>query len=280
MDTIERLSSRLASLHDLQSVVRTMKALAAVSIHQYEEAVAALRDYHATVERGLEALLTLTPPQAPAGTPHTARTGVIVFGTDHGLCGRFNEEAIAATPVADRRIAVGLRAATLLSETGPLDAELSIPNAVPRIAGLVDVLLDHVEAWQEAGVGTVDLVYSRQISTGRYEPTVTRLLPVDLPRFRQPRWHGDSLPGWREPTATVLAALLRQYFFVGLYRACGESLAAENGSRLAAMQAAETNLAEHLEMLTGEYRRARQDRITAELLDVVTGYEAMGGEEA
>jgi len=279
METIEHLTARLDSLRDLQSVVGTMKALAAVSIHQFEEAVAALRDYHATVERGLEAIMTSLPPQPPA-RPSPGPSAVIVFGTDHGLCGRFNEEAVDAAPAADRRIAVGLRAAALLAERGELDAELGIPGAVPRIAGLVNDLLDRVEAWQAAGVAAVDLVYNRQMTTARYEPVVARLLPVDLPRFRLSRWQNRSLPGWREPTATVLSGLLRQYFFVALYRACGESLAAENGSRLAAMQAAESNLAEHLETLTGEYRRARQDRITAELLDVVTGYEAMGGEDA
>jgi F-type H+-transporting ATPase subunit gamma len=67
---------------------------------------------------------------------------------------------------------------------------------------------------------------------------------------------------------------VRQHYFVVLFRACAESLAAEHGSRLAAMQAAEKNVDERLEEVTGRFRRVRQERITSELLDVVSGFEA------
>lgn len=72
----------------------------------------------------------------------------------------------------------------------------------------------------------------------------------------------------------LLSRLLRQYLFVSLFRACAESAASEHGSRLSAMQAAERNLDERLESLTQVQRRARQDSITAELLDLVSGFEA------
>jgi F-type H+-transporting ATPase subunit gamma len=72
-----------------------------------------------------------------------------------------------------------------------------------------------------------------------------------------------------------LLAALRQYLFVSISRACAESLAAENASRLAAMQAAERSMEERHEELLAEFRRRRQDAITAELQDVVSGYEAL-----
>lgn len=86
-------------------------------------------------------------------------------------------------------------------------------------------------------------------------------------------WPSHVLPMFTLPREQLLLALLQQYFFVTLFRACAESLASENGSRLAAMQLAEKNLAERHAEVTGAYRRRRQESITTELLDVLVGYE-------
>jgi F-type H+-transporting ATPase subunit gamma len=77
------------------------------------------------------------------------------------------------------------------------------------------------------------------------------------------------------PREALLSRLLRQYLFVSIFRACAESQASEHASRLAAMQAAERNLDTRLEEVTMTFRRARQDVITSELLDVVAGFEAI-----
>jgi F-type H+-transporting ATPase subunit gamma len=73
----------------------------------------------------------------------------------------------------------------------------------------------------------------------------------------------------------LLSSLLRQHLFVSLYRAFAESLASENASRLASMQAAERSIDERLEALRGEFRYQRQHAITEELLDIVSGFEAL-----
>ena len=121
------------------------------------------------------------------------------------------------------------------------------------------------------------LFFNRHLSTGQYEPATLRLLPVDFARFaslgREP-WESRRLPTFSMDREALLVALLRQYFFVSVFRACAESLASENGARLVAMQSAEKNLDERGGELTAEFRRRRQDAITAELLDVVSGYEA------
>ena len=76
---------------------------------------------------------------------------------------------------------------------------------------------------------------------------------------------------------TIFRALIREYLFVSLYRAFADSLASENASRLAAMQSAEKNIEERLEELFGQFHRQRQSTITEELIDIVSGFEAMGG---
>jgi F-type H+-transporting ATPase subunit gamma len=75
----------------------------------------------------------------------------------------------------------------------------------------------------------------------------------------------------------LFSALIRQYLFVSLFRACAESLASENASRLAAMQGAERNIEERLEELQTQFHQQRQMTITEELLDIVAGFEALSG---
>ncbi len=106
------------------------------------------------------------------------------------------------------------------------------------------------------------------------------VVPLDRARLRRLRdepWQGPSLPrsfgAWDE----VFRHLVRQDLFVALFRALANSLAAENGARLTAMQAAERSIDERAEELEQRYHRRRQADITAELLDVVSGWEALHG---
>ena len=288
METIEQLRHQLESMDDLGSIVRTMKALAAVNIRQYETAVDSLGDYYRTVELGLHVLLRDLPPPRTTG-PRTDRAGVVVFGSDHGMCGRFNEEVAghAARWLAEAGgedgahvIAVGARVAALLEARGrPPERDMFVPGSAARIGATVRQVLLALEEWQEGGrVERVHLFHNRSDAGGRYRPTRTRLLPVDLHRLHGlegQKWPSRSLPTYTMRRELLFARLLRQFFFVTLFRACAESLAAENAARLAAMQSAERNLEERQQALLGEFRRRRQDAITAELLDVVSGYEAL-----
>ncbi len=92
---LERIKRHLTTAEDLQSVVKTMKALAAVNLRQYERAVASLAEYNRTVDMGLHVVL----PHHTVARPHPqtfreGRLGALVFGSDHGLCGRFNEQIV------------------------------------------------------------------------------------------------------------------------------------------------------------------------------------------
>jgi F-type H+-transporting ATPase subunit gamma len=294
METLEQLRRQLDTVDDLGGIVRTMKALAAVSIRQYEAAVRSLAGYYRTVELGLHAVLRDLPPPEPEPRRRERAVGAVVFGSDHGLCGRFNEDVVEharerlaefAAGAERRVLAVGLRAAGLLEHIGqPVEEDIFVPGSAARITATVRHVLLKIDEWRGAGgVQRVYLFHNRPTSGERYRPAGARLLPVSLARFHrleEERWPGPSLPAFTLPRGALLAALLRQYFFVSVFRACAESLAAENASRLAAMQAAEKNLSErHAELLAG-FRRQRQDAITSELLDVVSGYEALRGDAA
>ncbi len=292
-DTTASLRRKINSAGDLQSVVRTMKALAASSIGQYEQSVRALGDYYRTVELGLGVCLRQSGPAAK--TPETrpadaGAIGAVVFGSDQGLVGQFND-AVADHAVQTLRVltdkpqiwAVGERVSARLADAGlPPVGLFAVPNSVKGITPLVGQILVESESRRSRDeVVGLHLFYNRPTSGAVYGPVHQRLLPLDKTWRRELtelRWPTKNLPEVLGGVAATLPALIREYLFVSLFRACAESLASENASRLAAMQRAEKNIDELLEELNGTFHRLRQSGIDAELFDVISGFEALGVE--
>lgn len=130
-------------------------------------------------------------------------------------------------------------------------------------------------------VAELHLFYNRPPSGAAYTPVDQRLLPLDETWRRtlsELPWPTRNLPEVMGGTAT-LRALIREYLFVSLFRACAESLASENASRLAAMQRADKNIDELLQDFTRTFHRLRQNSIDEELFDLISGFEALSVEE-
>lgn len=294
-DTTASLRRKIAGAGDLQSVVRTMKAVAASSIGQYEQAVRALADYSRTVELGLSACFRESGPAPllPQRNSPTAACaiGAVVFGSDQGLVGQFNDEvadfavqSLAALPAKAEVWAVGERVQARLADTGLAMRRLfPVPNSVKAITPLVGQILVDCETRHSQGeVTELHLFYNRPASGAAYAPIGQRLLPLDESwrrRLTELPWPTRNLPEVLGGGRTTLRALIREYLFVSLFRACAESLASENASRLAAMQRADKNINELLEDLNGSFHRLRQSGIDEELFDVVSGFEALNGHQ-
>jgi len=225
---------------------------------------------------------------AEAGLQKKQRIGAIVFGSDQGLVGRFNEAVVEyavgklkALPGTITKVwPLGERIHALLADTGMTTAGiLPVPASVNAIAGLVGQILIDVEATRENGdVVEVYLFHNHPKSGSVYEPVSTRLLPLDLAWQKQlaaAPWPTKLPPEVFEGTKSPLRAFIREYLFVLLFQACAESLASENASRLAAMQRAEKNIDGILEELNLKLHRIRQESIDEELFDVISGYEAL-----
>lgn len=293
MESVERLKKQLSDLTDLRDIVKTMKALSAASIRQYEHAAQALADYHRTIELGLHAALRDADASLVAASSRRrgpSVPGLVVFGSDHGLCGRFNEDVVgravdylATSGGAGRQcrvLAVGARAAGILERDGlKVEEDLIVPGSAARIAATVLQVLLKIDEWRQQGDVARVMLFHNRVHAGSTscKPVTLQLLPVDLHRLgtESGRWPSRSIPGFSLPRQKLLPYLLRQYFFVMISRACADSQAAEHGSRLVAMQAADRNLGDRLEEVTMLYHRARQTVITAELLEVVSGFEAI-----
>lgn len=293
MLALEEIRSKLDTTESLFSVVKTMKALSAVSIQQAEDAVRSLRDFRTTVARGLHVVVRESARVRPPKRERLARAGLVVFGSDYGLCGRFNDEIVefAEQSLGLRRagetewnlLAVGTRVAARLADgDGALEPMLPAPGSVAAISESVQEVLWVIDRWRGEGVEAVQLVHHRWFPGERPAPHVEPLWPVDLEGFRSPpggAWPSRSLPTRTMARQELLSALVRRYLFATLYRAFADALASEHASRLAAMQAAERNIEQHLEELRAEFARTRQEAITSELLDIVGGFEALTGEQ-
>ena len=287
-DSTASLRRKIGSAEDLQSVVRTMKAMAASSIGQYEKSVRALDDYYRTVELGLGACLrqsgrSVAARNAPSDTKSVS---AIVFGSDQGLVGPFNDavadyaiKTLAALPGKANVWAVGERAQARLVDAGLMVSGIyAVPNSVQAITPLVGQILVGSEVQRDSDITPLWVFHNRPMPGALYEPFGQRLLPPDA-QWRQDlvkdRWPTGNLPEVIGGASTVLRALIREYLFISLFRACAESLASENASRLAAMERADKNINELLEELHATFHRLRQAGIDEELFDVVSGFEAL-----
>jgi F-type H+-transporting ATPase subunit gamma len=285
------LRHKIGSAGDLRSVVRTMKAVAAASIAQYERSVAALADYYLTVELGLAvSLRQVGAVSAPIGSQVATGTdgvGAIVFGSDQGLVGQFNDviadrtvKALTTLPGPARVWAVGERVQARLADAGIATiGTFAVPTSVSAITALVAQILVATDApdMQRRGAGLY-LFYNEPSVGVIYAPVTEPLLPLDTAwrrKLLQRHWPTHNLPEVLGAGTTTLAALIGEYLFICLFRACAESLASENASRLAAMQRAEKNIDELLRTMNATFRRLRQNSIDEELFDVVAGFEAL-----
>lgn len=299
METIEDIRRRIRNASDLHAIVRTMRALAMTSIRQYERAVESLADYYRTTELGLNVVLTTAVRERYALPPASRKpladqgTGILVFGSDQSMCGQFNEQiaTYAAQKLARLNIpthnlyviAVGARVVPPLDEQGIKVLDLfPVPGSVDGITPMVQEILLRSDQWQNPAtqpiVEQVFLFYNQLQSTIAYRPRMQRLLPINLKQLRhlekQP-WPSPVLPTFSMEWQPLFSALLREHLFVSLFRAFAESLASENAARLVSMQAAERNIEERLDELNKLYHHQRQNAITSELMDIISGFEML-----
>jgi F-type H+-transporting ATPase subunit gamma len=290
-DTLESLNRKREAAAELNAVVLTMKAMAASNIGQFEMAAAALKDYYKTITLGVRAWFYETGnnkiPAEKTQPRKSGRIGVIIFGTDQGLVGRFND-AIAEFAENNLREskeekfiwAAGDRVAARLSDLNlSPDKVYATPNSVNSITGLVDQILISLEEEREKNMLDSCYIFNNAPAIGAdYEPGHQRLLPLDATWEKElvsRDWPTNNIPTVVGDRVAVLTALIREYLFVSIFKACAESLASENASRLRAMQRAEKNIGEMLDDLNQSYNRLRQSTIDEELFDVVSGFEAL-----
>lgn len=284
-ETLERLTRRSETMHSIRGIVRTMKTMSAVNAAPFEQAAQAIEAWHDVVLDGLHGLLACTGPLPQAPTAGT-RAVLVVLGSDHGLCGAYNEAvARAAAGDADaqtaRILCVGAQMEDALHGEG-LSPEPSLlpPASADGLSRLAGALVTRIESLRQDAPGdlTVTLYHMRRGDHGLQAPAAQPLLPVDaalMADLAARPWASRSLPQLGQPAPQLAATLIRDLLFATLHRAAAEALVTENAARLSRMQQAERAADERLQDLSAETRQIRQAEITTELLDVITGFEAL-----
>ena len=285
--TLEALSRRVATLSSIKGVVRTMKVLSAVNAAPYEAAVASIEQYHATILDGLQILMRSTG-RPISDSPMSLSPGIaLVLGSDHGLCGGYNEtvaEAAAARIGSGewQLFVVGAKMDAALSDRDLTSVTRFTPPAsadgIRRLAGEVLIALDGARAAPGSEDTAVILIHMKPGDQGRQVPNIQSLLPIDpelLADLARRPWKSRSLPMVTMAPGALFAALIRNHLFASVFRAAAEAMATENAARLALMQQAEHAIDDRLDELLFQTRSARQSEVTNELLDVIAATEAL-----
>ena len=296
---VEALRERIATAESLHEIVETMRTLATVNIRRANQATSAANAYLRAVHIALHVALrnTRAARRAPQPSPARARRRVrgagpptlLVFSSNQGLCGTFNERVtkraleVAARAAAEHGVApgalpfvcVGYRGSDRLTTAGMrVVAVLDAPSSVEAVGPLVREIYRAVGERLDPE-GRLIAVANHPTGAAGFATRDVSLLPFDPARWRR-------LPEGEPPFATlpllsggpvdaVLADLVRELLYIDLYRILIESFAAENAARVVSMQGATQNIEELLAELQAAYREARQDAITNELMDILGG---------
>lgn len=271
MEQLPRLHARIASLDELRDLIQALRALAASHMQEAAGALNGIRRYVDVVEGAIASVADMLP----TGDAYREASGLadgrilIVVCSEHGFVGAFNERLLdRAVAELQPGYALGIigRRGMVAAEERRLETAWSLPMAthVGGVSGVTRRL-----AGRLAGVAEADIVFARHGSVGGYEVEKKAVLPLDPALLAGSRRR--SPPLHQLPPELLLQRLAGEYLFAEITRALMESLASESAARLLVMQSADRNIDDKLQTLRREENVLRQDAITSELLDVVTG---------
>ena len=279
MTRLAEIQGHIASMDELRDIVGAMRSLAGMRVQEAQRALPGIRRYADSIAAGIGAALLLMPEPLPQGGARRGQRALILCASEHGFVGGFNERLLEAAQATlrpnDRLFVLGSRGAALALERGwkvtwtsPQATRVGgAPDAIDRLAGELYGRIVHGE------VSRIDVMFGRYGQGTPPEITERLLLPLDTGSLaaaqpRQPPLH-NLVP------RRLLERLMAEYVFALLTAAAVESIASENAARFTAMEAAHDNVTRKLTELRQGARQARQAEITAELLDLMTGAEAM-----
>jgi F-type H+-transporting ATPase subunit gamma len=275
---LAEIERRITGIGELLDIVGAMRSLASLRVQSALKALPGIRRYTETMASAIGSALTLLP-EAATDARRGGPGAVVLFCAEHGFVGGFNERLFDAADTVlsgiDELLVLGSRGAALAEERGRRAAASfamatrleSVPEAVRRLAA---ALYPRLAA---GAIARAEVVFTRSRQGGGESIERQPLFPLDL---RQMPARQTQLPPLHNLAAGVLIEkLIGEYFLALLTEAATESLASENAARFRAMDSAHENIRKKRDRLLSEARQARQEEITTELLDVVTGAAAM-----
>lgn len=285
MKNLQTLKKSLASARNLFTIVNTMKLHATTNINQFQQAADASMQYRQVLNKALSVVMKKREMPEEVLRRNDGKTIHVVFTSDHGLCGSFNERII---DYAKERIMNG-SILLVVGEQGlrrlegyKVEGFFSVPQTVDGITASVQNLLSELDELREKEkVKEIYLHYNRSSGKQGFREHSEKLFPLELKKIRKEdvKWKSGAQPTYYMSGERLLSDLLKQYYFITLFRTFCYSLVTENESRIASMTSAKKNIEERMEELEMKYKRLRQDSITEEIRDITSGFHVLKKKE-
>ena len=286
MATLRDIQRRIRSVQSTQKITKAMKLVAAAKLRRAQDRITGARPYALKMRELLASLVARAGDESHPllARRATGRTRLVIVTADKGLCGAFNSNILRASLQflrgADQPsltlVVVGKKARdfyrrrpwTVKSEMLGFFDQLAYGHAQELAGGLM-------QAYLGEEVDEVHLMYNEFRSVAVQHVKRERLLPIEA----EAGAGTSEAPGadyiYEPSLAAILSSLLPRHVTTQVHRALMESVAGEHGARMTAMEAATKNAREMIDLLTIQFNKARQERITKELLDIVGGAEAL-----
>lgn len=294
MASLKELRNRISSVTSTRRLTSAMKMVAAAKLRRAQEAAEAARPYAERMERMLGSLAATVAANPESAPPMLGGTGkdethlIVMISSDRGLCGGFNSNLIRqagktineleAAGKTVKIIAVGRKGASAMRrEAGSHLVECYEELAKPMPAfDQAKLVADKITAMFEAGEFDVcTVLYNKFVSALEQAVTPLQLIPFASGEI-ETEGTGDGAAYEFEPDEDeILSALLPRNLAVQVYRSMLESFASEQGARMTAMDNATRNAGDMIENLSLVYNRTRQAAITSELIEIISGAEAL-----
>ncbi|MBX9797465.1 F0F1 ATP synthase subunit gamma [Sphingomonas sp.] len=290
MASLKALKIRIGSVKSTQKITKAMKTVAAAKLRRAQDAAVAARPYAARLEAVMASLaakvtVSASSPRLLSGTGKAQVHLLVVATSERGLAGGFNTNIVRlARRTADELIAQGKtvrfylvgRKARVLARFFPGMIHTDRDMSAVRTPGFADAhaLSAHLITRFEAGEFDVaHLFYSTFRSALVQEPSVQQIIPVPLSASAAPA--SDASVEYEPDEEAILAELLPRNIAIQLYRAMLENNAGFYGAQMTAMDNATRNAGDMIKRLSIQYNRARQAAITTELVEIISGAEAL-----
>ena len=291
MATLKQLRMRISSVRSTRKITSAMKMVAAAKLRRAQERAVAARPYAERTERVLGSLAaslagTGLAPKMLGGTGSSQTHLVIVATSDRGLCGGFNSSIVRSARAFIRQLQADGKTIKILcigrkgSEQLRRDFERlivdTLENAGRRFGfAVADAIGGRIDLMFERGEFDVATIfYNRFKSAMSQIVTKQQLIPFPVDPAAKSS-SGNAVYEFEPEADEILASLLPRNLSVQIYRALLENAASEEGARMSAMDSATRNAGDMINRLTLNYNRTRQAAITKELIEIISGAEAV-----
>jgi F-type H+-transporting ATPase subunit gamma len=298
MPSLKALKIRIGSVKSTQKITKAMKMVAAAKLRRAQEAAEAGRPYAEELTKVMARLasgVTVGPesPKLLAGTGKDTNQLLVVATSERGLAGAFNSNIVRAAVRKARELEaqgkqvkfylIGKKGRAVINRLFPGKIVHQVDQTHIKTVSFDDALevAQDIMHRFEAGEFDVARLYFAKFQSALVQiPTETQIIPVEIPAAndKAPENAGPVAAFEYEPDEEeILAALLPRNIAVQLFRAFQENAASEQGSRMTAMDNATRNAGDMIKRLTIQYNRSRQAAITTELVEIISGAEALKG---